>query len=149
VLRTAVALLIAFVLAGCEGWGREDQRGAVLPSDRVDEIRIGTTSQRELTEILGSPTATATFPSAGDVWYYISKETETVAFYLPKTLKQKVLEIQFDRSGRIIEMKQYGLDDAKPLEMVARTTPSRGKELSFTEQMFGNFGRFNSAQGTK
>lgn len=143
--RLLVILTLAILIGGCEGYGREDSRGAILPPDRVDEIRVGSTTQTELTEILGSPTTTSTFPSAGEAWYYIYKETETVAFYRPVTLKQQVIEFQFDNGGRVTEMKKYGLDDARNIELVQRTTPTRGKQLTFMEQMFGNFGRFNQA----
>lgn len=134
-------LALSLPLAACGG--REDVRGSVMTKERMDEIRPGATTQAELIEIIGSPTASTVFPQDGQIWYYISKETKTVAFFEPETMKQEVLEIRFDPSGRVADIRKYGIDDAKQIQLVSRITPTRGKELSFVEQMFGNIGRFN------
>lgn len=141
--RLTIVPLLALSLALAACAGREDVRGAVMTKERMDEIRPGSTTQNELIEIIGSPTASTMFPQEGQIWYYISKETKTVAFFEPETLKQEVLEIRFDPSGRVTDIRKYGIDDAKQIALVSRTTPTRGKELSFVEQMFGNIGRFN------
>ncbi|MBI3199515.1 MAG: outer membrane protein assembly factor BamE, partial [Rhodospirillales bacterium] len=46
-------------------------------------------------------------------------------------------------------VKRWGMQDGKPIEPVARVTETRGKELGFLEQIFGNIGRFNKAPGTR
>lgn len=140
-LLTVSLLVLSVTLAACGG--REDVRGSVMTKERMDEIRPGSTTQSELIEIIGSPTASTMFPQEGQIWYYISKETKTVAFFEPEVMKQEVLEIRFDPSGRVADIRTYGIDDAKQIQLVSRTTPTRGKELSFFEQMFGNIGRFN------
>jgi len=43
------------------------------------------------------------------------------------------------------DVKRLNQEDALPVTVVARTTPSPGTEASFLQQLFGNIGRFNAA----
>ncbi|HVM82085.1 MAG TPA: outer membrane protein assembly factor BamE, partial [Stellaceae bacterium] len=78
-------------------------------------------------------------------WYYISQHTEELAFFKPEVTEQEVVVITFDKDNvvsNVQRMRDKGRDDLQP---VARTTPAPGKELSFMEQLLGNFGRVNTA----
>jgi len=99
--------------------------------------------------MLGSPSTTSTFQQWGVTWYYISKETEAVAFLAPETIDQQVLAISFDKENKVSQIKRYGLKDGKEVAFVGRETPTKGKELTFLEQLFGNFGKFNDSSGRK
>ena len=46
------------------------------------------------------------------------------------------------------EIKRYGLKDGKQIAFVDRETPTRGKEMTVLEQLFGNLGRFNNSVGS-
>jgi outer membrane protein assembly factor BamE (lipoprotein component of BamABCDE complex) len=136
---TAIAMVAG--LAACAP--RENYRGAVLDADKVDLVTPGK-SQSEVTSILGSPSSSSTFAEKGNTWYYISSETETIAFFAEKTVDQRVLAVDFDGSGRVAEVRRYGMKDGKPIEFASRETPTKGKELGLLEQFLGNLGRFNS-----
>jgi hypothetical protein len=41
-------------------------------------------------------------------------------------------------------LKQVNQDEAVPVSIVARSTPSPGTEASFLQQLLGNIGRFNA-----
>src|SRR3546814_5080921 len=100
--------------------------------------------------LLGSPSTSSTFPDWGTTYYYISSETEAVAFLAPEVIEQQVLAIAFDKStSKVKDIKRYGLKDGKQIAFVDRETPTRGKELTVLEQLFGNFGRFNNDTNKK
>jgi outer membrane protein assembly factor BamE (lipoprotein component of BamABCDE complex) len=125
----------------------QDTRGYMPDEDVVAQVKPGTTTKDKVYDLFGSPSSMGTFDQ--NVWYYIEKKTEQTAFYEPKVLDQRVLAVEFDRVGTVTAVKRWGVKDGKLVEPVARITETRGKELGFIEQMFGNIGRFNKAPGTR
>jgi len=71
-----------------------------------------------------------------------------VAFLKPETLDQHVLAVTFDKNGVVQDVKTLGMSARNELAPVQRTTPAPGKELTFFEQLIGNFGRFNNQSAT-
>lgn len=135
-----VAVLAATVAsAACTA--RVDMRGNLPDPDLVAQITVGKHDRNAVIETLGSPSTTAVFDD--EVWYYISQRTETLAFLAPKVIERQVLIVHFDRRGIVAAIETHDLDDARTIERVERTTPTAGNELTFIDQLVGNFGRFN------
>ncbi len=141
----AAAVTLACILAACAP--RQDYRGVTLDEDKLSLITVGQTTEAQVGALLGSPSTTSTFPEWGTTYYYISSETEAVAFLAPELIDQQVVAINFDKDNKVQSIKRYGLKDGKQVAFVDRETPTRGKELTVLEQLFGNLGRFNSASG--
>ena len=143
---TARAVLLVGVaaagLAACSP--RENYRGYSFDNVKLSEIKPGKQTQDQVEAILGTPTTVSTFEKANNTWYYISKETESVAFFTPTVKSQRVVAIDFDNKGKVKDVRQYGLKDAKSVEPLDKITPTNGRKLGFFEQIFGNIGRFNS-----
>lgn len=119
-----------------------NQHGHVVASEKLAEIRPGSSSKEDVQRILGSPSTLSTFNDRS--WYYISRRTSQVAFFAPRTDDQESLAVDFDAGGVVTGVRQFDLRDNRPVEHVARQTPSVGKELGFIEQLIGNIGKFNS-----
>ncbi len=145
--RLAAVLSILLIGAGACA-PRQDYRGITIEQEKLDLIKVGQTSEGQVNALLGSPSTISTFPDWGTVYYYISSETETVAFLAPELIDQQVLAISFDRSSVVKEIKRYGLKDGKQIAFVDRETPTRGREMTVLEQLFGNLGRFNNSVGS-
>lgn len=143
-----LTILLPTVLLAAACAPRQDYRGIVIEQDKLDLIKVGETSEGQVNALLGSPSTISTFPDWGTVYYYISSETETVAFLAPELIDQQVLAIAFDKESRVKEIKRYGLKDGKQIAFVDRETPTRGKEMTVLEQLFGNLGRFNNSVGS-
>jgi len=125
---------------------RDDFRGSSIDEDKLKQIVVGQTTEPQVATLLGSPSTSSTFPDWGTTYYYISSETEAVAFLAPEVIDQQVVAISFDKaSDKVKEIKRYGLKDGRQVAFVERETPTRGKELTVLEQLFGNFGRFTGA----
>ncbi|MBL4907620.1 MAG: outer membrane protein assembly factor BamE [Sneathiella sp.] len=132
----------ALTLAACEPV--HEEKGYRLDAEQIAKVEAGIATKDDVINVLGSPSSVATFPEQGEAWYYISKSTEHFAF-LDKTLvDQTVIVIKFDENEVVSEIKNYDKEDSREIEMVDRATPTGGNELGFFEQMFGNFGRFNT-----
>ncbi len=147
-LAAVLSILLPTVLLTAACAPRQDYRGITIEQEKLDLIKVGQTSEGQVNALLGSPSTISTFPDWGTVYYYISSETETVAFLAPELIDQQVLAISFDRSSVVKEIKRYGLKDGKQIAFVDRETPTRGKEMTVLEQLFGNLGRFNNSVGS-
>jgi outer membrane protein assembly factor BamE (lipoprotein component of BamABCDE complex) len=130
---------LAIGLTACSP--RIDTRGNLPDPDIVRELQPGLHDRDQVAQILGSPSTVGTFDDS--TWYYISKRTETVAFFDPEIVDQQVLAVHFDNAGVLSEVKVYGYDDGREIEPVERVTPTSGREITILQQLFGNIGRFN------
>ena len=139
-------LLVTAFAAGLSACtGRVDTRGNLADPEVVSQITPGESTRGTVEDLLGSPTTVATFND--QTWYYIGRKTEKFAFFKPEVLEQQVVAVHFDPNGVVDDVKLYGPDDAREVELVDRTTPTAGQELSVLQQLFSNLGRFNSDEG--
>ena len=138
--RTRLRLLplLALVLIACER--RLDTHGFMPNSELVSQIQTGEQDKFEVAEVLGSPSSMATFDD--DIWYYITQQSRTFAFFKPEIIDQQVLVVRFDEADVVSEINRYTIEDGLIVDPVTRETPTAGKELSILQQLFGNIGRF-------
>ena len=137
--RPLAAAALAVLLSACAP--NIVQRGNLPDPELLSRIQPGSQTRNQVADILGSPSSVATFGE--EIWYYISRQTQTIAFYEPEIIEQKVVAIAFDGDGRVKTIRTYGLEDAREIEPVARTTPTGGREITILEQLVGNLGRFS------
>ena len=102
----------------------------------------GTSTRADVTALIGTPTARATFDD--NTWIYISEVTRPQIARTQGVLSQDVVVLGFNDQGVLQDVKRLNQDDALPVTVVARSTPSPGTEASFLQQLFGNIGRFNA-----
>lgn len=118
--------------------------GYIPNEDELAALKPGKFIKRQVAEKLGSPTAKSTFPEMeGETWYYITRRTERLTFFDEKLIEQTVVAIDFDDKGILKDIRRYTSENGRDIKPVDRKTPTRGKELTILEQLFGNFGRFN------
>ena len=138
--RTVPLAVAALSLAGACA-NMTDIRGFAPAPGAVDKLEIDTQSREDVQRLIGSPSAVATFNP--NVWYYISEKQEGWGPSKPWIADQNVIQITFNELGRVEKIKYYDLKDAENITMVARVTPSAGKELTVLEQILGNVGKFS------
>ncbi len=145
-LRAVLPLtLAAAVLAACSP--TIDQRGNLPDADNVLAIQPGQSTKDEVVQLLGTPSTIATFSE--QTWYYISKRTETVAFFTPDVVDQQVLIVRFDEAEVVQQVALLGMDDAIEIDMVDRETPTYGQRLTILQQLLGNVGRFTKGDASQ
>jgi outer membrane protein assembly factor BamE (lipoprotein component of BamABCDE complex) len=137
-------LASAAALAACSP--RIDQRGNLLDPDAVLAVQPGIQNKDQVAQLLGTPSTIATFDDK--TWYYVSKRTETTAFFTPDITDQQVLVVKFDDANVVEKVHLYGMDDAYEIEPVDRTTPTYGQKLTILHQLFGNIARFTKGEST-
>jgi outer membrane protein assembly factor BamE (lipoprotein component of BamABCDE complex) len=131
--NAAIAVVLSTTaLAGCNT-GEVLNQGYVVDQETLALAPVGS-SREQVMLSLGSPSSTATFDN--EVFYYISqKRTRPVAFMKPKIVEQSILAVYFDKEGVVDRLANYTLQDGVVFDMITRTTPTGGVEVSFLGQL--------------
>ena len=139
-------LLSGLLLSSC-GWlmPAPQVRGNKVDPEQLKELVPGTSTKADVTAVIGSPTAHATFDN--NTWLYISELTQQRIGRTLGELDQNVIQLNFDDNGVLRDIAKRDKGDALAVAVVARTTPSPGTEASFLQQLLGNIGRFNPTGG--
>ena len=133
-------LLCAALVSACIP-PRIDNRGHVDAFDHKADIKVGQTTREDVFEMLGSPSVTNNF--GDEIWYYIAKRKEAVAFLKPEIKDQQVTRVAFDNAGVVSSVNDFGMEDKQEIVAAKDITPTEGHELGFMEQILGNVGRFS------
>jgi outer membrane protein assembly factor BamE (lipoprotein component of BamABCDE complex) len=122
-------------------------RGNLPNKSRIAEIEPGRHARADVKEMLGSPSTRATFEK--EIWYYIGSRVEESPVLQPKLLERRVLTVRFRKDGVVEEVRDYDATKGQKVKLVERQTPTRGKELTFLQQLLGNIGRFGDPRKGK
>ncbi|HTN97126.1 MAG TPA: outer membrane protein assembly factor BamE [Nordella sp.] len=136
--RLLLPAAMALTVAACSS--NIAHRGYLAKPGAFGQVREGM-AKSEVEGILGSPSTTAGINFQGDSYYYISSTTEQTAFLNPKEVERQVIAVRFDRNDQVASLGQYGLEDGKIVDINSRTTPTKGRELTMLQQIFGNIGK--------
>jgi outer membrane protein assembly factor BamE (lipoprotein component of BamABCDE complex) len=141
--RAASAIALCLSLAAC-GWmlPPPQTRGNRVEAEQLKELVPGTSTKADVTALIGSPTQKATFDE--NTWLYITETTRPRVGQTLGVLDQGVVVLSFNDRGVLTGVKNVTHDDALPVSVATRTTPSPGTEASFMQQLLGNIGKFNA-----
>ncbi len=136
--------MLCLSLAACSFFLPPPQtRGNKVEQEQLKQLVPGTSTKADVTALIGSPTHRATFDD--NTWLYITEVTRPRLGQTLGVLDQAVVVVNFDDRGVMNGVKTVTRDDAVPVSVEARTTPSPGTEASFMQQLLGNIGKFNAA----
>jgi outer membrane protein assembly factor BamE (lipoprotein component of BamABCDE complex) len=131
-MRLPALALATTLLLGCTPV--VNQRGFLPDPAGEASIKIGTDTKTSVEARLGDPSTEATF--GGDSWYYISSLEKQIAFFDPRVERRSILAIHFDKDGKVSDIRHYGLKDGHVVAFETGETPSRGREITFLQQLF-------------
>ena len=140
VIKKYLFIVLVLLITSCSPI--VENRGYVFDEKLLDQIEINKTISNDVMDILGSPSTTSAIDAS--TWYYIFSKAETIAFYRPEVTDRRVLAVSFGDDNKVNNLKYYGLEDGKIISYVDRTTPTRGRELTILQQLFGNLGRLGA-----
>ena len=141
----AVLLLSAAAVALSACTATTNVRGYVPQQTDIAQIKPGVDNRQSVAGTLGTPSTADPFRDR--TWYYISRTTESFAFFEDRVVDQSVVAVDFDDAGTVTDIRHFTMEDARQIAMNADATPTRGKELTFFGQLFGNLGRFGGVGG--
>jgi len=138
----ALCLLLGLLLGACSVFQWPQQvRGNKIDPDQLKELVPGTSTRDDVSALIGSPTARATFDD--NTWLYITQETRPRVARTLGVESQTVVVMSFSEQGVLRDIRTLDKADALPVSMASQTTPSPGTEASFMQQLLGNIGRYN------
>lgn len=110
---------------------------------KPQEINPNTDTTASVLAELGSPSVEGTFDEDVEesTWYYINQVRERYAYLRPQIQEQTITAISFNADGQVTRVAEYGIEDRRVVNYQDRETPTRGRELSVLEQIFGTIGR--------
>lgn len=116
-----------------------DTHGQVILPSRLAQIKVGETTQQQVLQLLGSPSAQGTLNDSR--WYYITSTVGSKAFQPYNLKSRKVLVLDFDPSSTVVlKMAQKTEAQGREIDPDSTKTSTQGQSMGFTEQMFGNLG---------
>ena len=136
VVKGVTALMGAVLLAGCAG--TREHRGHVLDQELASAIQVGVDNKQSVERTLGRPTFVGTFDP--NDWYYVGRDTATLAFRLPRITDQQVLHVRFDQAGNVASVQQTDETLIARINPSNDKTPTLGRTRGFFEELFGNIG---------
>jgi outer membrane protein assembly factor BamE (lipoprotein component of BamABCDE complex) len=140
-LRVSTIALAALLASGCAS--NRAHKGAVIDPQLASAIQPGVDNKASVTKLLGTPTITGQFTS--NDWYYVSRDTNQLAFHNPHVDRQLVMLVRFDQKGNVASIQKTGKELILPLEPTKRYTPTLGRKKSFFDELFGNIGSVSGA----
>ena len=138
-----VALIVCGLLAvGCAP--TVQVHGYVPPPTDVARIRPGFDDAGSVEEILGRPSSSGILGDSS--WYYVQSVVESYTYNPPRVVDRTVLAINFDQGGVVRDIRRYGLEHGRVIDLETRTTETGGRELGVLEQLFGNLLNLDAEQ---
>lgn len=136
-LKTVALSSFALTIAACNPILRTH---GYVPSetDKPQQVVPGTDTKATVLSRLGNPSTKGVFEQ--DVWYYMSSVKERLAYIKPHDSERQITAIVFDDGGDVQAIAEYGVEDGRIINFVGRETPTRGREVSVLEQIFGTIG---------
>jgi len=137
VLKGATLVVSAAMLAGC-AISMRDHRGYVMDQELTQAIQVGTDNKASVEKTLGRPSFSGTF---GDTdWYYVARDTQTLAFRDPRVTDQTVIHVRFDQAGNVAAVETTDEKLVANIDPNGDRTPTLGRQKSFFDELFGNIG---------
>jgi outer membrane protein assembly factor BamE (lipoprotein component of BamABCDE complex) len=139
-LRVSTIAVAALLAAGCAS--NRAHKGAVIEPQLASSIQPGVDNKTSVQKLLGTPTLTSEFTP--NDWYYVSRDTQQLAFRNPRVTRQLVMLVRFDPAGNVASIQRTGKDLVLDVDPSKRRTPTLGRQKSFFEELFGGIGSVNS-----
>ena len=130
--RISTIVLLGALAAGCAS--NRAHKGAVLDPQVASSIQPGVDNKDSVQKLLGSPTLTGQFTP--NDWYYVSRDTNQLAFRNPRVTREQVLLVRFDQAGNVASMQRSGKELVLNLDPSGRQTPTLGRKKSFFDELF-------------
>ncbi len=138
-----LSLVTGALLATTACGNTREIRGYVFDKELADAIQPGIDNRTSVLTTLGNPTMRGTFDQS--TWYYVSTRVRVRPVFWPDAKEHRVLVVAFNDRGVVDMVDNLDLTDMREVDAVQDTTPTRGREQNFFEQIFGSIGRFGGA----
>lgn len=138
--RLALVALLSVGVAACSATYRG--HGYAPNLEELENVQPGQDTKGSVRAKIGRPGGTGII--SDDAWYYVASTVEHYAYRAPLVVERRVVAIRFDTDGIVSDVNQFGIEDGQVIDLVTRTTPTYGRELTVVQQLMGNLLNFNA-----
>src|SRR5689334_1551408 len=105
-IRISTIAIAALLAAGCAS--NRAHKGAVIDPQLLSSVQPGVDNKASVQKLLGTPTFAGQFTP--NDWYYVSRDTNQLAFRNPRVTKQAITLVRFDQGGNVASIQKTGKD---------------------------------------
>ncbi|MCW2351657.1 MULTISPECIES: outer membrane protein assembly factor BamE [unclassified Sphingobium] len=114
-------------------------QGFMIDDLIVSSVLPGVDNKASVEGALGRPTFVSQF--GPERWYYVARDTRSLAFASPRPTAQTLVTVQFDANGNVATIDRNAtLDQVANISPTGATTPTLGRKRSLFDEIFGNIG---------
>ena len=135
-------ILINFLALSCAPITKVS--GYVPMEMELEQLRVGFSTKKEVLKKLGEP-LNFQGDSSGTL-IFVQQKVETVAFLRPRVSERVVIKLSFNRNDILSNVEKSSSVNNEPFKIEEQLVVSKGRKLSFWQQMFGNIGNFSAEQ---
>jgi len=132
-MKISASAALALGLSACNPTLRT--HGYIATEDKPQAIEADSDTKASVLARLGNPSVKSTFDE--DTWYYLTSVRQRLAYLRPLTEERTITAVTFNDDGQVTRVAEYGIENGQYVNYVDRETPTRGRELSVLEQIFG------------
>ncbi|HUF88255.1 MAG TPA: outer membrane protein assembly factor BamE [Thermohalobaculum sp.] len=132
-----LAAVLGGALAACAPIIRS--HGYTPDDTLLADIAAGQDTRSSVAQKIGRPVTASAFDDDG--WYYVSSTVRHYMWYAPEVTDRRIVAVRFDENDMVADVKTYGIEDGRIINLATGTTPTHGRELTIIQQVLGNFGR--------
>lgn len=121
-----------------------ENHGYSFEHHNIDVVKVNKSKKSDVIASFGNPSSESDF--GVKIFYYISFKTETVAFFDPKIVEQRVISIEFDKKDVVSDILEYTINDLNNVAFSEHLTEIKGNAITPLEQILSNVGKFNKKQ---
>ncbi len=134
------AILFGLLILGLSACNPTLRNHGYIPTeDKPQAVDPSTDTKASVLARLGNPYVKSTFDE--NTWYYMTSVRQRLAYLRPLIESRSITAISFNEDGQVQKVAEYGLENGQYVNFSDRETPTRGRELSVLEQIFGTIGR--------
>lgn len=142
-MKSAPFLLVAAALLTVSCAPKITTHGNMLPKHQIEQVKVQESGREDVQRLWGPPSATG--PMDNSTWYYIGETDSQKGIFEHEVERRQTIKVVFDEQDRVAEVTTIDPKLSHDVKLVARKTPSAGKEYTVAQQFIGNLGKFNKA----
>ncbi len=138
----ALAGALLLVLAACSP--TVTVHGYVPSDEELAEIEPGRDTVATVAEKIGRPSSSGLLRDSD--WYYVQTTMEQLTYNPQRPTDRKVVAIDFNDAGVVMDIQTYGLEDGRIVNLSPRVTETGGQRVNMLQRIFGGLLNFDAEQ---
>lgn len=144
-MRIAATMMLIGLIGAAACSPVRGHQGYIMDADLVNSVQPGVDNRQSVQATLGRPSFTGQFDQSE--WYYIARDTKSMAYNNPGVSDQITLRVSFDPAGNVRSVGRAGKEQIASISPSKKETPTLGRDKSFFQELFGNIGSVGAGAG--